>query len=150
MPAQSAHGVGMGVENVEDVGRLAVAELDAERIDEHETVEPVRTGGGNFGGEPAPERGADQRDLVIRQPVEERAVEVDEVVDRFETIGPRRGAEARMRGGEDGGSARQELKETSIRVERVKAVPEDDHAPRAAPNDLKIDVADCQPIGARQ
>src|SRR5215813_12546245 len=140
----------MGVEDVEDIGRLAVAELDAERIDQHQAVEPVRAGGGDLGGEPAAERGADQRDLPVRQRVEELAVEVDEVVDRFEVAGPRRGAEARMRRRKDGGAARQALQETSTRVERVKAVQEDDRTPAAAPDDLEIDVANRQSIGARR
>src|SRR5882757_5904549 len=55
-----------------------------------------------------------------------------------------------MRRGEDGRSARQEVEETRTWVERVKAVQEDDHASGTAPNDLKIDVADHDPIGAQR
>ena len=57
---------------------------------------------------------------------------------------------SRMRRGEHGGLARQQLEETSARVEGVKAVQKDDRPPATAPNDLKIDVAYRQPIGARR
>ncbi len=110
----------------------------------------MRAGGGDLGGQPAAERGADQRDPLVRQPVQQLAVEMDEVVDRLEAIGPRRGAETGMRRGKDGGPARQQLEEASPRIERVKAMQEDDRTPAAAPNDLEIDAAHRQPIGARR
>ena len=88
--------------------------------------------------------------LSIRQPVEELAIEMDEVVDRLEVVGPRRGAEARMRRREHRSLARQQFEETGVRVERLKAVQEDDRPPAAASNDLEIDAADRQPIGARR
>ena len=140
----------MSVEDVEDVRRLPVAELDAERADKHEAVEPVRTGGRDLRGEPAAERGAHERDLVIRKAVNELAVEVDEIVHRFETIGPGRRPETRMRRRQDEGSLGQSLEEKGVRIERVKAVQKDDRPAAAAPDDLELDVTHRELIGARR
>src|SRR4029453_14188704 len=55
VPASPQHFLRRGVEDVEDVRRLAVADLDAERVDEHELVDPVAALDADLGGEPAAE-----------------------------------------------------------------------------------------------
>jgi hypothetical protein len=52
------------VEDVEDVGRLSVADLDAERVDEDEAIEPAAIRR-DLRGQPATERQADDRHLLV-------------------------------------------------------------------------------------
>ena len=55
VPRPAAHLGRRGVEDVEDVGRLTVADLDAERVHEDEAVETMPTRHRDLGREPATE-----------------------------------------------------------------------------------------------
>src|SRR5262245_59955918 len=78
VPAPPLHFLRRGVEDVQDVRCLAIAHLDAERVDEYQPVEPVATLHGELGGEPAAEREAHQGRLLVRQALEEFEIEMDE------------------------------------------------------------------------
>src|SRR5690348_5849896 len=58
VPAAAPHLGGRGVEHVEDVGRLAVADLDADRVDQDQALHAGRSRRRDLGGQPAAEREA--------------------------------------------------------------------------------------------
>src|SRR5207237_9598170 len=95
VPAGPPDLVRRSVEDVENIGRLAIADFDADGIDEDELVDPVAARNRELRRQPAAERKADQRRLLPRQVFENLQVEMHEVVYRVEILGPRGMAKAR-------------------------------------------------------
>ena len=71
-------------------------DLDADRIDQHQRVEPVRRHRGQLGGDPAAERRAEHVDAVETERVEQVEVVEREVGDVLDPLGRGRAAVARM------------------------------------------------------
>ncbi len=149
MPAAATHLVGRSVEDVEDVRRLAVADLDPEGIDEDQLLQAVAAGGGNFGREPAAEGKPDEGRLVAWQRLEHGEMEMDEVVDGVEIRRPRRLAKAGGGGCRDLGMPAEEVEKRRPRVDRVEAVQHQDRMPGAAPQHLELDPGYLQPPEVR-
>ena len=81
------------------VGDVAVghaADLDAERIDQHQPAEAPRVAHRHLGGDPAAEAGADQDGVLQPQRRGEIEIQVGEVIDRAQPVRQRRIAPARM------------------------------------------------------
>src|SRR5262245_6839792 len=88
VPAPSHHLARRCVEDVQDVRRLPIADLDAEGIDQDEPVQAMAARHRDLGGQPSAERQPQQRDLPPGQLIEEVEVEVHEIVDRVEIVRP--------------------------------------------------------------
>ena len=86
------HGEDVG--NIELVGR---SDLDAHRPAEDDAAKTLRRFGGHFGGDPAPDRTADEVDAVELQDIHQFEIEMGNVVDAVEPIRQGRLAETRMR-----------------------------------------------------
>ena len=67
-----------------DIGDRRPFDTQSGGVDQHQLVEALRPGGGEFRGEPSAQRKAHQRRPVEAEMVEEVHVEVDQVVDGFE------------------------------------------------------------------
>ena len=96
----------------------------------------------DLGGEPAAERQPDERDLLVRQCVEDRQVEVHQVVDGLEVGRPRRVAEARMRRRDDLGVPAEQIEEPRVGRDMLHTVQEQHRTPRPAANHLQVDASD--------
>jgi hypothetical protein len=101
MPAPPLHLLGRGVEDVQDVGRLAIADLDAKRVHENEPLDPVAALHRNFRREPTAEGQPHKCHPLVRQRLENVEIEVDQVIDRVKIRRAHRVAKARVRGGND-------------------------------------------------
>jgi len=101
VPAPPLNLLRRGVEYVEDVRGFAVADLDAEGVDQNEPVEPMTALDGELGRKPPAEGQSDQGHLLVGQRLEEVEIEVDEVVHGLEIRRARRSPEAGVGGGDD-------------------------------------------------
>src|SRR5215469_5019112 len=145
VPAPAPYLRGSGVEHVEDVGGLAVADLDAHGIDEDELLEPIRAAHGHLGGEPAAERQAHERDLLERQPLQRLQIESYEVVHGVEVIRTWRMTETWMRGRDDLGVGGQEVEHARLGIERGESVEDDQGWTGSATQDLEIYPVQAEP-----
>src|SRR2546427_821856 len=150
VPAPPLHFQGRGVEDVEDVRGLAIADLDAEGVHEDELVQTMTALDGHFRREPAPEGQPDERHLLVRQSLEDVQIEVRQIVDRLEARRARRPAEARVRGSDDLGVAAEQLQEACPRIDGLHAVQEQDRPAGAPAHDLQLHARDRQPLQARR
>src|SRR4051812_14404675 len=139
----------MGVEDVEDVRRLAVADLDAERIHQHQPGDPVAGPHRQLRRQPAAEGGADQRHLRCGQRFEEGGVEIQQVVDTLEILRPRGAAEAGMGGGEHRRPAAQQFEEPRPRLRLLEAMQEYQGRPLATAQQLEVDAVHAHSSGTR-
>ena len=138
----------MGVEHVEDIGRLAVADLDAEAVHQHQLVHAPGRAQRQLGRQPATEGGADQRDLA-RQRLQQRDIEVQQVVDTLKVLRPRAAAEAGVGGRDDLHPPAQQVQPAGIRARGLEAVqPKHRVAGPAAPH-LQLNAVDGDAIGLR-
>src|SRR6266478_4024083 len=142
MPAPPLNLLRRRVEYVQDVGCLSVTDFDAERVDQAEPVEPVATLDGQLGREPAAEREAHQRRLLVRQRVEKIQVEVDEVVDRLEVRRARGSPEAGVRGGDDLGMTAEHFQKWGSRIDGLRAMQEQHRPAGAAAQYFQVDSPD--------
>ena len=83
-------------EDIGDVALLAAADLDADRVGEHQMRHPRRRLDGDFRRDPAAERHAHDGEVVERELVDEVEIEIGEVVDAIERLRRLRAAEAGM------------------------------------------------------
>src|SRR2546425_9688415 len=150
VPAPPLHFQGRGVEDVEDVRGLAIADLDAERVHEDELVQTMTALDGHFCREPAPEGQPDERHLLVRQSLEDVQIEVRQIVHRLEPRRARRPAEARVRGSDDLGVPAEQLQEARPRIDGLHAVQEQDRPAGAPAHDLQLHARDRQPLQARR
>jgi len=149
VPALSPHLLRRLVEGVEDVGGLTVADLDAERIDEHQLAEPMAASDRNLRCEPAAERKPDECHLLVRQRIQHFEVEMHEVIDRVEVLRPRRLPKPWSRWRYDLAVAAQQLEEPSVGINGLKAMQQQDRAAGAAAHGFELDLPDLQPLTTR-
>ena len=128
--------------------RLAVADLDADRVDEDQPVELVAARDRDLGRQPAAERQPDQRDPLERQLVEQRQIEMHEIIDRVEIGRPLRVAEARRGRRDDLGLAAEQVEKPRVRMDRVHAVQQQHRASR--PRRAAPQARSRLPSGARR
>src|SRR6516165_9906508 len=98
-------------------------------------------------GEPAAEREAEQGDLVAQQRVECGEVEMYQIVDRVEILGPRRLPEARGGGRDYLALPAEQIEKRCRGVDRIEAVQHQDRTPGAASQHFKLDPLHRQPLG---
>ena len=148
VPAAAAHLVGRFVEDVEDVRGLAVADLDAERIDQDQLVDAMAAGGGDLGREPAAKREAEHGDLVARQRV--AAPRGRDGRDR-KPCRNRCGRGELPNPGADGATISpcrpSRSRNGASAIDRVEAVQQQHRAPCAAAQHFEFDPLHRQPIG---
>src|SRR5262245_35777903 len=149
VPAPALYLSRMDVEDVENVRRLAIADLDPERVDQYEPIDAVAGLDGNLGSQPAPEREAHQRHRLVGPGAEDLQVEVHEIVDRLEVRGPRRIAEARMRRRDDLHVPAEEVEERRVVGNGLEAVQEEQRPAFPPAHDLQFEIADGQTILAQ-
>jgi len=137
--------VGMEREDVGDVPRLAVADLDAQRRHQHQPRHAGRALHRHLGGNPATQRATDHHRVAgveLRQEIE---IEVGQVVHRVEAVDLRRVAVPRMRGRDDAAVSRQRLEHRRVGIEALLAVEPEDRTTVTALDDLEPHVAHGHP-----
>ena len=147
-PAPLRHVARVRVEDVENVRRLAPADLEAERVDQHEFLDAVAGGGGHFRGEPAAEREADDARL-LAEPVQQLEIEMHEVVHMAHIVGPRRAAEAGARGRNDLEAPRQKVEKRRPRRNRLEPVQQQEFWPLPSPQRLELDPGHGQSLSGQ-
>jgi len=150
VPAPSSHLLRRRVEDVQDVGRLSIAQLEAEGVHQDEPVEAVAALHRDLGGEPAAEGESHQRDLRIRQTVEDVQVEMDEVGDGLEVRRAWRMAEAGVGRRDDLGAPAEEIEEACARVDVLHAVQEQHGMARAPAHHFELDPPGRQSLRGRR
>ena len=132
---------------------LARAELDAERVDQHQPADPLDRADAHLERDPAAERRPDKHRVVEALLLDHVEVEIGEIVDRAEPIGALRPADPGVAWGKYPPTARQPLQKSAILRKIVAAVqkqqrravsgdrdfernPTDSDALHAAPSDL--------------
>src|SRR3989441_10069156 len=150
VPAAPLHFLRRGVEDVENVRGLAIADLDAECVHEDELVQTMTARDGHFRREPAPEGQSDEGHLLVRQRLEDVKIEMHEIVHRLEPRRARRPAEAGVRGRDDLGVAAEQRQKARPRIDRLRAVQEQDRSTGASAHELQFHTRDRQPLRARR
>src|SRR5262245_61290306 len=146
VPAPPLHLLRRRVEDVQDVRRLAIADLETERVHEDETVDAMAALHRDFRGEPAPEGQPHHRDFLVGQRLEDVEIEVHEIVHGLEIPGALRVAESGMRRGDDLGAPAEQIEKRRPRVDALHAVQEQ-HRPAGAPaHHLQLDASDRHPL----
>ena len=132
-----AHG-----EHVGDVAGIARADLDAERVRQHEARDARGRFDGDLGREPAAERNADERRAVEPQLVHEVEIEVGKIVDGRKILRLLGAAEARVRGRDDPRLGRQPVEHRRVGCDADARMEEQDGPPLAALDQLDADPRD--------
>src|SRR3984893_6734215 len=110
--------------NVGYVALFASAELDAERVDQHETIDPLETADAHLQRDPPAKRRACQRHLAKILAFEQVQVKVGEIVDGAESLRPLGIAEAGMPRDDYPPVPRQSIEEFLVLREIVAAMKE--------------------------
>ena len=110
--------------NVGDVTLFASAELDAERVDQHETIDPLETADAHLQRDPPAKRRACQRHVAEILAFEQVQVKVGEIVDGAESLRPLGIAEAGMPRDDYPPVPRQSIEEFPVLREIVAAMKE--------------------------
>ena len=147
VPAAAADLGRVGVEDVEDIAGLAVADLDADRVDEDQLAQPVAGGDRDLRRQPAAEGQPEQCDPLVGQFVEDGEIEMHQIVDRVEIGRPPGVAEPGRGRGDDLGIAAEQVEERRLRVHRVHAVQQEDGRAGAVTQHLQLDPVDGHPLG---
>ena len=79
----------MGID-IDDIARLAVAELNADGVDQDELRDPVRALGRQLGGDPAAERDTNDDQIFQPQILDQVEIAIGDIVDRRHVLRPRR------------------------------------------------------------
>ena len=134
---------GEDVRNIELVGRT---DLDAHRPGEDDAAKTLRRFGRHFGGDPAPDRAADEVDAVEFQDIHQFEIEMGNVVDTIEPIRQARLAEAWMRRCDEAALLGQRRDERLLRTKTAAAVQKQNgtRRPLAGIEQFKLDVCDFQ------
>src|SRR5262249_42382720 len=126
---------------------LAIADLDAERIDEDKFIESMAARRGDFGSEPAAKREPNQSDLSGGQHIKRGEIEMHQVVNRVEILVPRRVAKAGGRGCNNLAVASEQLEKRRLPIDCLKTVEQEDRVTRAATQNFEFDSVHRQPLG---
>jgi len=147
---QPPHLVGIEGPDVGDVPGLAVADLDAEGIDQHQARQARRALHGHLGGDPPAQGGAHQHGVAGVALGEQIEVEVGQVVHGVDAVGLGRVAEPGMRGRDHPPVPSQQIEEGRVGIEAFLAVEPEDRPPVATLDDLEPDAVKRQPAGRRR
>ena len=116
-------------ENVRDIAGCAVADLNTDRVGQHEVREPRCRLHRDFGGDPGADRYADNDGVGEIQLVQKVQIEIGEVIDRGEGAWLLGAAEARMARRDDAHALRQPVEHRGLWVETDAGMQEEQGPP---------------------
>ena len=128
--------------DVDDVASLAIADLDADRVGQHEVRDPGRRLDRHLGRDPAAERHADDHGVAQIELIEQVEVEIGEVVDGVERPRLLRAAEARVHRRQHPRARRQPIEHRRGRLDADAGMQEQQRPAGAALDQLHADAGD--------
>jgi hypothetical protein len=101
---------------------------------------------GDFRRQPAAEGQSDERDLLVRERLEDIQIKVHQIVHGLEFGGTRREPEARVRRRDDLEAAAEQIQKPRLRVDGLHTVQQQNRPPRAPAQDVQLHATDRQPL----
>ena len=128
--------------DVADVALFAPAELDAQRVDQHEAADAFDRADAHFERDPAAERRADEHDVLQPLLLDQVEVEIGQVMDGTEIFGPLGPAEPGVTRGEHSPAPRQPVQERAVLRKIVAPVQEQQRPACSSNRDFERDLTD--------